>query len=640
MPEQSNNPLNFWQELKRRKVIRVIIGYAATAFIIMEAGDIMLPRLGLPDWTVTFIIILLIVGFPIAIIFSWIFDITPEGVKKTESGKAVKEKEVDSKPTKRKLKVSNGIIAVLVVVVCILLYPKIFKRDRLEYLQSKGEISLAVMPFQNISNDESKDFWQEMIQDNLITYLSNAGELKVRQSESIKTILQYNDPTNYASITPSVAREVSQKLEASVFVNGSISQMGEIIRINAKLVDSDTEKILQSFQIDGPIENIIYIADSLSLMIKDYLIISLLKKDTTPEWQTYLGTTKSPQALGYFLDGKNLFLKREYAEAREMFHNAIKIDSNFTTAAVMLAFAYGNAGLYKDAKKWSLKAYENRDNILRTDRILAEYTRAWFINFNPLETIKYLKQILEIDDKNPINYWNLGQVYNSINQYEMAIPEFEMALKLYDDWGIKPMWIYNYISLGWAYHKTDMYKKEKRLYRKAEKDFPDDPTIIEYQAGLALSKRKINAANEYLDKYISALEKNSYTEAAIASTLGSIYEYAQLLDKAEEYFLQAVSLEPDRPSTLGNLASFLVDNDRNVDEGMKLIEKALEIRPDHYTYLDTKGWGLYKQGKFQDALEILHKSWDLRMENAIYNHEAFLHIEAAKKAVAKQISEE
>ncbi|MCK4881135.1 MAG: hypothetical protein KAS82_10755, partial [Bacteroidales bacterium] len=64
----------FWQELKRRKVIKVIAMYAATAFIIMEAGDIMLPRLGLPDWTVTFIIILLIVGFPITIILSWIFD--------------------------------------------------------------------------------------------------------------------------------------------------------------------------------------------------------------------------------------------------------------------------------------------------------------------------------------------------------------------------------------------------------------------------------------------------------------------------------------------------------------------------------------------------------------------------------------
>ena len=78
-----NNINQFWEELKRRKVFRVIAMYAATAFIILEASDIMLPRLGLPDWTVTFVIILIIIGFPITAILSWIFDITPEGLMKT-----------------------------------------------------------------------------------------------------------------------------------------------------------------------------------------------------------------------------------------------------------------------------------------------------------------------------------------------------------------------------------------------------------------------------------------------------------------------------------------------------------------------------------------------------------------------------
>ena len=79
MPNSPNRLSQFWQELKRRKVIKVTTMYAATAFIIIEAGEIMLPRLGLPDWTVTFIIILLFVGFPIAIILSWI-KLFPENV--------------------------------------------------------------------------------------------------------------------------------------------------------------------------------------------------------------------------------------------------------------------------------------------------------------------------------------------------------------------------------------------------------------------------------------------------------------------------------------------------------------------------------------------------------------------------------
>jgi hypothetical protein len=80
MPNKSNNPFQFWQELKRRNVTRVVAMYAATAFIIIEAIDIILPRLGLPNWTVTFVIIILIVGLPVTFILSWIFDVTPEGI--------------------------------------------------------------------------------------------------------------------------------------------------------------------------------------------------------------------------------------------------------------------------------------------------------------------------------------------------------------------------------------------------------------------------------------------------------------------------------------------------------------------------------------------------------------------------------
>lgn len=147
MPQPTNKLTQFWTELKRRKVFRVIAMYAATAFIIMEAGEIMLPRLGLPDWTVTFIIVLLIIGFPITIILSWIFDITPEGVKKTESIEVAKEQEPSSAPVKRKLRVGDVIIVLLVVIVCILLYPKIFKKDKFEGIRdTDGRISIAVMP--------------------------------------------------------------------------------------------------------------------------------------------------------------------------------------------------------------------------------------------------------------------------------------------------------------------------------------------------------------------------------------------------------------------------------------------------------------------------------------------------------------
>ena len=108
------------------------------------------------------------------------------------------------------------------------------------------------------------------------------------------------------------------------------------------------------------------------------------------------------------------------------------------------------------------------------------------------------------------------------------------------------------------------------------------------------------------------------------------------MERADKYYRKALSLEPESAIYLNNLAYFLIDKDRDVNEGMELVDKALKLRPEYYIYLHTKGWGLYKLGKYQEALEILQKSWDLRMKNAIYDYEAFQHLEAARKAVAEQ----
>jgi tetratricopeptide (TPR) repeat protein len=128
----------------------------------------------------------------------------------------------------------------------------------------------------------------------------------------------------------------------------------------------------------------------------------------------------------------------------------------------------------------------------------------------------------------------------------------------------------------------------------------------------------------------------STSEATIASSLGAIYQDAGIMAKAEEYYRQALSLEPDNPNGYNYLAYFLLDNDRNIEEGLQLVNAALISDPEDYEFLHTKGWGLYKQGKYKEALEILQRSWDLRRKNAIYDHEAYLHLGSAKKAVTSQ----
>jgi len=199
--------------------------------------------------------------------------------------------------------------------------------------------------------------------------------------------------------------------------------------------------------------------------------------------------------------------------------------------------------------------------------------------------------------------------------------------------GSKPNWTVDYWWLGLAYHKTGQYKKEKKLYKKAEQDFPNDSYIILRQAILALSEGDKKEASEYIDKDRSYLKEQSSSEANIANIIGNIHREAGIWDKAEEYYRQALSLEPKAFWPMHNLAYLLIDKDRNINEGMELVNKGLELNPENYNLLHTKGWGLYKQGKYKEALESLQKADSLK---PIYIHDLFLHLEAAKKAVAFQ----
>jgi tetratricopeptide (TPR) repeat protein len=526
------------------------------------------------------------------------------------------------------------LLSLILVVVVIIAYSKMFRKDKLEKLRSSdGKISVAVMPFQNMTNDTTWNVWQDGIQEHLTNSLSNSQELKVRQTESIKSLIQGNGLTNYASITPSLASKFSQKLNANVFVYGNITQAGNTIRVSAQLIDSKTEEVFKSFQIEGSSkeENIFQIIDSLSAQVKNFLIISKLVRGISPDFQSYV-STNSPEAFRYFIYGQNAYLKRDYPTAVKLYSQAIACDSNFTFATLRLSLACRWANLYDQAKKYCLSAYEKKDHMPLQQEIYANLVYAICFE-TPYDAIKYIRELLEIDNQLPSNYYQLGFNYFTLYQYDKAIPEFEKALEIYNKWGSKPMWINNYRYLGLAYHKTGQYKKEKKLYKKAEQDFPDNPDLIYRQTILLLTVGDTIEANKYIEKYRSIRKENSSSEVDIMTDMANIYSEAGIPDKAEEYYRQAILLEPENPVRLNNLAYFLINNDRNINEGLGITDKAMELNPDNYLYLNTKGWGMYKEGNYKEALKILQKAWDVK---PVYNHELFLHLEEVKKAIASQ----
>ncbi len=214
-----------------------------------------------------------------------------------------------------------------------------------------------------MTNDTIWNIWQDAIQEDLITLLSNnPEELRVRQTGSVNSFLDNKGLKGYASLTYSAASNISRKLDAIVFIYGNIQRAGTKLRLDAKLINSKKEEVLKSFEIDGPydVDIILDMTDSLRKEVRDFLIISQLKKVTSPAFQDLLGSTKYPEALINFINGQKSYSKLDFLEAIKFYSKAIAIDSNFVSPYIFTFFAYKNNGQLKEARKWSSKVFAKK----------------------------------------------------------------------------------------------------------------------------------------------------------------------------------------------------------------------------------------------------------------------------------------
>ena len=530
-------------------------------------------------------------------------------------------------------KILAGVLLVALVIAALVIAPKIFGRDKFKNLKDPdGRVSVAVMPFKNLTNDTIWNVWEEGIQNELITDLSNYTELRVKQIESVTGALKTSDPAENTSFTPAIASSVSQKLGANMVVYGSIKEAGKTIRFNAQLIDAATQEPFKSFQLDGSAESeILPSIDSLKGMIRNFVLISVLKKGLTYEMQKF-ATTNSAEAYRYFIYGKDAFFKWDLANSKSWLLKALEKDPNFSSAILYLSESYGNEGDFPEAKKWAVELYKRRDQLPLPQKIAANWLYAE--NFEPLtESIKYCRQYLEVDDQMPVFHFELGFELQSMEEYAQAILPLEKSLEIYKKWGTAPPWLLSYTILAGCYHETKQYKKEEQLYKDTEVYFPDKTSILKRRASLALCMGDTASASRLIEKYLAKLRLNSTNEADIAYNMAEIYAGTNLNDETEKYYRKALNLASDKSFAQGNLAWFLIDKNRNIDEGLELIDKVLQTSPDvNSAALDTKGWGLYKKGRYKEALVFLEKARDMSPR---YYHDAWKHIAAVKKAMAK-----
>jgi len=631
----ADNPFRFWQELKRRKVVRVIAMYAGAAYIIIELVNNVAEPLHLPVWTATLVILLLIIGFPIVAILSWIFDITPEGLKKTKPVKVTKEKEIEIKPDKRRLKISDVIIAVLVVVICILLFPKIFKNDKFKDIRDEyGRISVAVMPFNNLTIDTLFNIWQQGLQNLLIASLSNSEELSVRQAQPVNDILGGKEQINYASIEPSLANSVATKLKANTVIIGNIYKSGNNIRITTNLTDSRTEEIYKSFEVNGNSENDFFIiTDSLSGLIMNYLEIKSLEQHLPIELRDAF--TSSADAYKHYIQGRNYHGLLDYFSAIEQYNKALEIDSTFVSPMLFLTHAFRDIGQSSQSKKWAYEAFDQINKVPNDIQLEIREVKA-MVDKKPKEQLSYINRNLKINPYSTQKLYTAGWINYNLNQWQQAIEALEKGIGLNEYLGSKiKLWVYYYTLLGNAYNKIGEYRKALKTFEDGLEIWPDNPIITHWQSVCAISNGDSLLANEYLTNLNKIAQEQGWSEVNKLWWNALSYERGNNLIKAEEYYGHAISLNPNNFELINSFAHFLIFNNIDINEGVSLIIPIVENYPDNWNYLYTYGLGLYKKESYQESDEILQKAWDLRPS---YNHDHYLILQEVEQALTREKS--
>ncbi len=321
--------MSLFAELKRRNVFRVGIAYAVVAWVLLQAVDIVVPILGLPEWTAKFILLLLVVGLPLALFFAWAYEITPEGLKL--------EKDVDRSQSithKTSRKLDYTIIAVLAVAVVFLVVDKFALEQPADETAAQTEEdterqSIAVLPFANRSADPDSVFFADGIHDDLLTSLAQIGSLKVISRTSV---MEYRDTTKNM-------KQIGDELGVATILEGAVQKAGNNVRINVQLIDTNTDEHLWADTYDRALttENIFAIQSEIAAAIT-----AALKATFTPEEQHRIAAvpTENLEAYNLYLAGRQNLHQRTLESttaAREQFEHAINQDPDFAEAYSGLA---------------------------------------------------------------------------------------------------------------------------------------------------------------------------------------------------------------------------------------------------------------------------------------------------------------
>ena len=417
MPSHKNRLAQFWQELKRRNVVRVITVYAGAAFVIIELINNITEPLRLPEWTPALVIVLLAIGFPVVIIFSWIYDIHPEGGM-VKTGPVDKVKPEDIPKSSNSWKIASYVsFAVIVGLIVLNFLPRNREREKEEILDK----SIAVLPFRNDSPDEGNMYFINGTMEAILDNLCKIKDLRVPGRTSVE---------QYREVAKSI-QVIADELNVSYILQGSGQKIGNRVLLTIHLLDGIHDHLLWSKPYDRQIEKMEDLIDIQSEIAQ--LVAEEIQAVIEPEEKKLIENipTSSLTAFDFYQRGMAELAVGNYNYAKQLFHEAIQIDSTFAQAYVGLAL------VYRSNRYWETIFEEDfLDSVL----ILAD-------------------KALSIDNRLSDAYTIRGYYYNQVGELDKAINDYDRAVQFNPNNGTA------YRQSGELYAQNDLVKSMQNYHK-------------------------------------------------------------------------------------------------------------------------------------------------------------------------------
>ncbi len=485
---------NFFAELKRRNVYKVAVAYAVVAWLLIQVATQVFPFFELPNWAVQMVVLAMVIGFPIALVCSWAFEMTLEGIKL--------ERDIDRRVTRktgRKLTALITVVAALAAGVTTFRFLHSERGNAERQATLAAEIdskSIAVLPFENLSEEKANAYFADGIQDEILTRLSKIADLKVISRTSTQ---------RYKS-APENLPEIARQLGVAHILEGSVQKQGDAVHVTVQLIKAATDSHVWADSFDRKLTDIFSVESEIAKAIADQLQVQLTGREKEV---IAAKPTDNPEAYDAYLRGLAYTMKTQntpanYLGAQKHFREAVRLDPKFALAWALLS--------YVDARGYHTTNLQPTAALREEARQAFETALALDLNLGEAWVAK--------------GYYH----YGCVNDFETAVRCYEQARKFLPNSSLIPQ------SLAFVARDQGQWERSESYFNEAERLDPRNVSLLTRHAQFYIALRRFPEALRKLDLILEIVPNDIdalVEKAAIAQAEGDLPRAATLLAQVQ-----------------------------------------------------------------------------------------------------------